>query len=57
VEVTVPGLAAGRYRATCFDTGSGTIVGAIETIVADGQPLAITVPDLRTDLALAIATV
>jgi mannan endo-1,4-beta-mannosidase len=51
-RVRVPGLKAGRYRITAWDTRAGAVVGAFE---ADGDGgLAISAPPFVADVALAI---
>jgi hypothetical protein len=51
--IVVPGLSAGRYRVTRFDTASGVVQGEQAIIVATGG-VTIDLLDLRTDAALAI---
>jgi mannan endo-1,4-beta-mannosidase len=53
VDVGVPGLAAGRYRATCFDTSGGRAVSE-EIAEAGDDRLNVKVPALVTDVAVAI---
>lgn len=50
--VSIPGLAAGRYRVTAWDTRQGRATA--ELSVNSSGCLYFEVPDLRTDLALAI---
>ncbi|TCD04358.1 hypothetical protein EYB45_08745 [Erythrobacteraceae bacterium CFH 75059] len=52
VSVTVPGLAEGRYRVTCFDTEEG-VAGPVQEVTTSAGLLRICVP-LDRDLALAI---
>jgi mannan endo-1,4-beta-mannosidase len=51
--VSVPGLSDGRCRIVRFDTRSGNVLGEDEQVVGAGM-LNFTMPDLRTDVALAI---
>jgi len=52
-RVRVPGLKAGRYRITAWDTRAGAVVGAFEADGGDGG-LAISAPPFVSDVALAI---
>ena len=52
-RVIVPGLAPGRYRATSWDTESGTTVSNWEA-EADSGGLALHLPPLVTDVAVAV---
>ena len=52
--VSIPGLEQGRYRITFWDTVAGRCAGCVEAErSADGR-LALTLPPLRTDLAIAV---
>jgi len=57
VELGIPGLAAGRYRVTRYDTLVGHVVGEEAASASAGVPLQVTVPALVTDVALAIRPV
>ena len=52
-QVRVPGLGAGRYRITAWDTRAGATLGATEAD-GGGDGLSITVPPFAADVALAI---
>src|SRR5215207_2150528 len=52
-HVLIPGLGAGRYRVTAWDTLAGTCRESFEVEVRGG-PLALWTPPFTTDLALAI---
>jgi mannan endo-1,4-beta-mannosidase len=55
--VAIPGLGAGRYRVTPWDTVTGRCLGCFEVVHAGEGTLAIPLPPLRTDLALAVRRV
>jgi hypothetical protein len=52
-HVLIPGLGAGRYRVTAWDTFAGTCRESFE-VEGRGGPLAFWAPPFATDLALAI---
>lgn len=54
VRLTVPGLAEGRYGITTFDTRAGRSTGETAAVVQAGGPLAIDLPPIATDMAVAI---
>ncbi|HEY3568377.1 MAG TPA: hypothetical protein VGP73_10635 [Thermoanaerobaculia bacterium] len=54
VTLKIPGLAAGRYRVTPWDTVDGKCLGCFEVSHSGGGPLSLPLPALRTDLALAV---
>ncbi|MFL6196648.1 MAG: hypothetical protein ACJ75H_20870 [Thermoanaerobaculia bacterium] len=54
VTVAIPGLAAGRYRVTPWDTVAGECLGCSEAVQEGDGRLRIPLPPLRTDLALAV---
>ena len=53
VELRLPGLDPGRYQATAWDTLDGSAVGVCESTARNGE-LALTLPPIRTDLAVAV---
>ncbi|MET0398690.1 MAG: hypothetical protein ABW277_18010 [Longimicrobiaceae bacterium] len=53
-EVRVPGLAAGRYAATAWDTEAGEARGEWEAEVEGGDGLLLRLPPFVTDLAVAV---
>ena len=52
--VTIPGLGAGRYRVTPWDTVEGRCLGCFEAVHPVAGTLAVPLPPLRADLALAV---
>jgi hypothetical protein len=52
-HVRIPGLGAGRYRVTAWDTRAGVALGASE-VDGGGAGLSIRVPPFVADVALAI---
>ena len=52
-EIRIPGLQEGAYRATAWDTRRGTVRGVCTFDAKDGG-LTLTVPPIRTDLAIAV---
>jgi hypothetical protein len=57
LSVSIPGLGAGRYRVTPWDTVAGKCLGCFEADHAGGGKLTVRLPPLRTDLALAVRRV
>jgi hypothetical protein len=55
--VAIPGLGAGRYRVTPWDTVAGKCLGCFEAVHTGEGKLAIPLPPLRTDLAVAVRRV
>ena len=53
-RLRVPGLAAGRYRVTAWDTAAGHASTTIEAEATHDTGLALVVPPFATDVALAI---
>jgi mannan endo-1,4-beta-mannosidase len=53
-EVRVPGLAAGRYVATAWDTAAGEGRGEWEAEATGGEGLLLRLPPFTTDLAVAV---
>jgi hypothetical protein len=53
--IRVPGLAPGRYRASPWDTKEGRALPAMEAAATGNGVLALTLPRLGPDLALALA--
>jgi mannan endo-1,4-beta-mannosidase len=54
VTVAVPGLREGRYRVTPWDTAEGRCLGCSEVVHPGLGKLAVPLPPLRTDVALAV---
>jgi hypothetical protein len=54
VKLRIPGLHAGRYSATLWDTAAGLSPGAIEG-TADDAGLALSLPPFKADIALAVS--
>jgi mannan endo-1,4-beta-mannosidase len=52
--VAIPGLGAGRYRVTPWDTVEGRCLGCFEAVHPMAGTLAVPLPPLRADLALAV---
>jgi hypothetical protein len=57
LAVSIPGLGAGRYRATPWDTVEGRCLGCFEADHSGSGKLTLPLPPLRTDLALAVRRV
>jgi mannan endo-1,4-beta-mannosidase len=55
-HVLIPGLRAGRYRVSAWDTLTGSGRGSFDVVGGDG-PLAFWTPPFATDLALAIGRI
>lgn len=53
-RVLVPGLAAGRYRVTTWDTAAGAARGTCEQEHDGAEMLTVTLPPITNDLAIAI---
>jgi mannan endo-1,4-beta-mannosidase len=53
-RLQVPGLAAGRYRVTAWDTRAGTTLGTTEASAAADGTLPVVVPPFVADIALAV---
>ena len=53
-RIKVPGLNAGKYRITAWNTVSGTVVKTFEVNQFDENSLCFNVPPIKTDLALII---
>jgi mannan endo-1,4-beta-mannosidase len=51
-QIRVPGLHAGRYRVTLWETAAGISPGAVE-VTADDTGLALSLPPFTADIALA----
>jgi hypothetical protein len=54
IQVSVPGLACGRYLITFWNTLAGQVAGEVETDHASCGPLRVPSPPFVTDLALAV---
>ncbi len=54
VEISVPGLAPGRFRVTPFDTMRGEAVSSGEDVLHEGGALKIRVPQLLADVAISV---
>jgi hypothetical protein len=53
-KLTIPGLQAGAYKATWWDTAAGKPLNEESVTVASGSPLALTTPAITRDAALYI---
>jgi mannan endo-1,4-beta-mannosidase len=54
IRVGIPGLSAGNYRVTLWDTAAATTVATIPIIHPDREIFTLDLPSVRTDLALAV---
>jgi mannan endo-1,4-beta-mannosidase len=55
--VAIPGLAPGRYRVTFWDTVAGRCAGCVEAEPAADGRLTLSLPPMRTDLAMAVRSI
>ena len=54
IQVSIPGLASGRYLVTFWNTLAGQVAGEIEADHVTSGPLSVPSPPFVTDLALAV---
>jgi mannan endo-1,4-beta-mannosidase len=54
IEVSIPGLAGGKYLVTFWNTRVGRVAGEVMTDHASSEPLRLLSPAFVTDLALAV---
>jgi len=53
-NLTIPGLQAGKYLISFWDTSTGSEIGSKETEQYDGEELALQIPAVRSNIAVAI---